>query len=119
MKVTFENNVLTVVTAIKKETIEKGIAALELRDDKGNQVYAIGRSDDGAITKFSLGYNTFVDGYAAVTKVLPMETTKEDVMKNYGEALVLAKKYTEIIAAAAEEKEATINALFESVTDAQ
>ena len=113
MKVKFENNVLTVVSSITKETIDKGIASLKIKDDKDNEAFAVGPSREGNINTFYFGYNAFIEDKAAVVAVLPMGTTLEDVQRNFGEALVEAKKYTELIATQAMAKEATIAAIFE------
>ena len=115
MRVSYVNNVLTVVTDISEDTVKKGIASLSVKDDKQNELYRVKVTDcpDAAnITKFGLTCNTFVNGKAAVIMVLPVDTTLEDVQRKYGEALVEAAKYTGIIASAAAEKEAAITAIF-------
>lgn len=116
MKVSFKNNVLTVVTDIAKATVEKGIASLKAKDEKGNEVFGVSISRDGnaRISENSLTCNAYVDGKAAVVAVMPMETTMEDVQRQYGKALVAANKYTAQIAAQASAEEETIAALFTS-----
>lgn len=116
MKVSFKNNVLTVVTDIAKATVEKGIASLKAKDEKGNEVFGVSISKDGnaRISENSLTCNAYVDGKAAVVAVMPMETTMEDVQRMYGKALVAANKYTAQIAAQACAEEETIAALFTS-----
>lgn len=114
MKTTFENNVLTVVTDIKKETIEKGISDLIARDDKGNQVYAVSmaKTEKASINAFQFAGNAYVDGYLAAVIVEPVGATRDDMYKKYGESLLAAKKYTAIIAEEAAKKEADIAEIF-------
>jgi hypothetical protein len=116
MRVSYVNNVLTVVTDISEDTVKKGIAPLYVKDDKQNELYRVKVStknpDAANITKFGLTCNAFVDGKAAVIMVLPAETELEDVQRAFGEALVEATKYTGIIASAAAEKEAAIADIF-------
>lgn len=112
MKVEFKENVLKVVTDITKETVDKGIASLIAKDDKGNDVYAVGVGENASVSDFSLTCNTVIDGKLALTIVLPMDTTQADVEKAYGEAILAAKKYTKQIAEAAAAKEAEIASLF-------
>ena len=114
MKVKLENNVLTVITDIKKETVEKGIASLKATDEKGNEVYAVSVASNGvgSLFDFNMVCNTYIDGKLALTMLLPMNTTKEDVQRKFGEKLVAAKKYTAQIAGKAIEKEAAIDAIF-------
>lgn len=114
MNVKFENNVLTVVTDISKATIEKGLAALSAKDEKGNELYrvVVSTSGNGNLDTYGMKVNTFVEDKAAVTVILPMGVTKEQVQGAYGEALIAAAKYTGTIAAAAAEKEAAIEAFF-------
>ena len=118
MKVEFKENVLKVVTDITKETIEKGIASLVAKDDKGNDVYAVGMGEKACISDFALTCNTVVDGKIAAVMVLPMDTTQEDVMKQYGEKLLTAKKYTTQMAEEMEAKEAEIAEVFEAEAEA-
>ena len=113
MVVKFEENVLKVVTDITKETVEKGIASLVAKDDKGNDVFVATMGDKASISDFSITCNTVIDGKIAAVMVLPMGTTKEDVMKQFGEKLIAAKKYTKQIAEAAQAKESEITGLFQ------
>ena len=113
MVVKFEENVLKVVTDIKKETVEKGIASLVAKDDKGNDVFVATMGDKASISDFSITCNTVIDGKIAAVMVLPMGTTQADVEKKYGEAILAAKKYTKQIAEAAKAKEAEIAGLFQ------
>lgn len=115
MRVSYVNNVLTVVTDISEDTVKKGIASLSVKDDKQNELYRVNMTANpnaANISKYGLTCNTFVDGKAAVVMVMPVETELEEVQKVFGEALVEATKYTGIIASAAAEKEASIAAIF-------
>lgn len=114
MNVSFKNNTLVVVTGVSKEVIEAGISDLTARDDKGSALYRVSVNKDGSgkIDNFGLTANAFIDGNAAVVIVEPMETTLAQVQKKYGEALIAATKYTDIIASAAASKSEEIAALF-------
>lgn len=116
MKVSYKNNVLTVVTDISKATIEKGVASLRAKDEKGNEVFGVSISvcGEARINEHSITCNAFVDGKAAVVAVMPMDCTLDDVQRMYGKALVAANKYTAQIAAQACAEEETIAALFTS-----
>lgn len=118
MRVSFANNTLVVVTGITKETIEKGISDLTARDEKGNALYRVSvtKEGTGSLDVNGMKCNSFIDGKAAVVIVESMDATQASVQKKYGEALIAAAKYTEVIADAADAKEAEIAALF---TDAQ
>lgn len=114
MNVSFKDNTLKVVTNISKETIEKGISDLTARDEKQNALYAVrfNNAGRGGLDTNGLVANAYIDGKAAVVIVLPADATQADVQKAYGEALLAAAKYTDIIAAAAASKAADIEALF-------
>ena len=114
MNVSFKNNTLVVVTSITKETIDKGVSDLTARDEKGNPVYKVSVSKDnqGGLDIYGLKANAFIDGKAAVVIVENVDATQASVQKKYGEALIAAAKYTDIIASAAAAKEADIAALF-------
>ena len=73
-----------------------------------------GASGEGRIFDTSVVFNTYVDDKAAVIIVLPMGTTKEDVMKQFGEKLIAAEKYTKQIAEAMTAKEKEIEEAFET-----
>lgn len=114
MKVSFENNTLTVVTALTKEVIERGIGKLIATDEKGNGLYgiAVSNTGTGAISEIGLTCNAFVEDKAAFIQVLPVGTTLESVQKQYGDALLAAQKYVPQIVAAADNKAAAIADLF-------
>ena len=114
MNVSFKNNTLVVVTGITKETIEKGISDLTARDEKGNALYVVKVSKDnqGSLDTFGLKANAFIDGKAAVVIVEDVNATQASVQKKYGEALIAAAKYTDIIASTATAKEVEIASLF-------
>ena len=113
--VKFENNVLTVVSDIKKETVDAGLADLVANDEDGNVVYGaeLSKNGKGGINEFSFTGNTYIEDKLAYTEVFPVETTVDDIQKFYGENLLAAQKYTAQIQAAAEAKTAEIQGLFE------
>ena len=113
--VKFENNVLTVVSDIKKETVDAGLADLVAKDEDGNVVYGaeLSKNGKGGINEFSFTGNTYIEDKLAYTEVFPVETTVDDIQKFYGENLLAAQKYTAQIQAAAESKTAEIQGLFE------
>ena len=109
-----ENNVLTVITDITRDTVESGIASLTAHDEDGNMVYGVAVAENGkaSFNDFSFTGNTYVDGKLAATMILPMAITQEEIMRVYGEYLLAAKKYTAQIEADAQVKMAEIAALF-------
>ena len=113
--VKFENNVLTVVSDIKKETVDAGLADLVAKDEDENVVYGaeLSKNGKGGINEFSFTGNTYIEDKLAYTEVFPVETTVDDIQKFYGENLLAAQKYTAQIQAAAEAKTAEIQGLFE------
>lgn len=116
MKVSFANNTLVVNTEIPKEVIEKGISNLKATDDKDNQVYAVNvasTASDAYLGKCGITCNSYVDGTAAMIKVMNADTTLADVQRYYGEALLNADKYVPQILAEAAAKTEAIEAIFE------
>ena len=114
MRVSFKDSVLTVVTEVTKEVVEKGYTDLTAKDDKGNPVYKVTFNNygDGSIDKYGFTGNTYVGGKLAYTVVTNADTTLEDVQKVFGEALLAADTYISEIAADAEIKRESIEALF-------
>ena len=121
MRVNYAENVLKVVTGIKEDTYKKGIAALKACDKNGDQVFmiAVAKDGKGAISSFGLTCNAVIDGELAVIMVLPMGTTKEDVQKQFGQALVTADKYVAQIAEEAKAQEDAIAAIFAGPAQAE
>lgn len=114
MKVTFENNLLTVVTDLSEASAKSGITRLVSKDDKGNDVYGVSQSTSGVATvdhRF-LVTNAVIDGKLAVQVLLKDGTTLEEVKKTYGANLVTAKKEIAKIAAAVVAESATIDEIF-------
>lgn len=114
MVVSITENILTVVSDISMETINKGLTDLTAYDEKKNPIYkvAVNLEGNGNLSQFGMSANTVVDGKAAVVLVEPIGTTREEIKKKYGKAVVAAKKYTPIIAAAAASEEEIINDAF-------
>lgn len=115
MRVKYENNVLTVVTNINKEVVEKGFSDLTAKNDKGDVVYGVSVAADGkaVMNAFSFTGNTYIEDKLAATIVMPMGTTEEDVQRKYGEFLIAADKYTKQIAEESDAKKEKIVGLFE------
>ena len=115
MKVTLVNNLLTVVTDVTKEVVEAGISDLKARNEKGDQVYGVSKTDkDARIGSFELAGNAYVGDKLAAQILLKDGTTLPEVQRTYGEALLAAKKYTAQIAEEALTKEEQINGLFQA-----
>lgn len=116
MKVTYnaEERILKVVTDISKAVVDAGIASLKAVDEKGNEKYrvAINNSGEGSISDFSITCNTFINGKAALVKIMPADTTLADIKKEYGKQLVAATHYCGLISAQASAETETIDSLF-------
>ena len=114
MRVKFENTVLTVVTNIPEVTAKKGFADLTVSNDKKELVYSVSTSNnnEGKLSKFGMAANAVIEGNLAVVIPCGAVATQEDIMRQYGEALIAANQYTAHIAAAATEKEAVIAGFF-------
>ena len=112
MRVTFENNTLTVVTEIKRDLVKN--CTLTARDDKGNELYgaAFTVRGDGALDSYGIVGNVSIDGYLAFVKVMPEGYDLEKVKAQYGEALVAAANYTVQIATEAAAKATAIDDIF-------
>ena len=114
MRVSINNNVLTVVTDILAATVERGIADLTAYDEKKQPLYAVKVSADGKgnLSQYGLAANSIIDGKLAVVVVEEMDFTREDFIKRYGKAVVAANKYCPIIAGAAASEEEMLEAAF-------
>lgn len=119
MKVSYKNNTLTVVTDVTKAAIDRGLASLTIKDDKENQVYEVfaPKKGDatGALSVFGIATNVFIDDKAALVLVMPVGTTQAAVEKQYGKALLAAKKYIPVIASSVAAEEAAITEVFDEV----
>lgn len=116
MNARLQNNVLTVTTAIPEEVAKKGLVDLVARNDKHQEMYRVVISKDGnaSVDVNGMVCNTFVDGFAAATIILPMDDANMDkVQKRYGKALLAANLYTTQIAEDAATETTQIAALFE------
>lgn len=119
MKVTVTNNVVTVVSDIPVAAVEAGYADLTACDDKKNVLYkvAVNLAGDGSLSQFGMVANTVIDGNLAVVIVEPLGTTRDDIKRKYGRAVVAASKFCPVIAAAAASEEMLINAAFGDVEE--
>ena len=114
MRVKVEENRMVVVTDISKSCIEKGYTDLTARDEKGNELYkvCVNTEGNGSIGSCGCVINTFVDDMAAIAITLPMDVELDDVKRTFGKALANLKKYSLIIAGAAEAEEAAVEEIF-------
>lgn len=112
MNVKLNENILTVVTPITKETANKAFSSLELRNEDNEVVCMVKQGQEGKISNMGLVCNTVVDGKLAVLIAMPMETTMETVKKQYGQALVNISKHIDQLAANVEAEIAAINGIF-------
>ena len=114
MRVSVEENRVVVVTDISKACLAKSYTDLTAKDEKGNELYKICVNTEGKGNIGSCGcvINTFVDGMAAIAITLPMGVALEDVKRTYGKALINLKKYSLVIASAAEAEEAAVEEIF-------
>lgn len=112
MRVKFENNTLTVVTEVAKEAVED--RTIFAKDDKGQDVFAVGfsKSGNGSLDSYGLIGNVTIEGKVAYVKVMPDETDLTKVKKMYGEALIAAANYTGLIAERAQEAADTLEEIF-------
>ena len=92
MKTTLKENVLTVVTGIKKEDFDKKVTDMTVKDDKGNMIFSVSIGETPEISNYGLVCNSTVDGELAATVVVPMGTDAEKVKVKYGKALVKASE---------------------------
>lgn len=115
MKVTFENNTLTIKTGITRDIIESPLVTLTAKDDKDNEVYKVRFSDSGlgGMSKFSITANAYIEDEAAYMLVMPADTKLEDVKAALGKELVAAANYLPLIAAAAKRDIEEVNKVFE------
>lgn len=97
MKVSIRENVLEVVTGIKKADFDKQVTDMTVRDDKGSEKFKLKIGEEPNISVFGLTCNTTVDKELAVTMILPMETDVEEIKIKYGKALVATEKNLEVI----------------------
>lgn len=122
MRVAINGNVVTVVSDIPMAAVEAGYADLTACDEKKNPVYrvAVNLEGNGNLSQFGMVANTVCKGKLAVVMVEPLGTTRDDIKRKYGKAVVAAAKYCPVIAAAAASEEMMINSAFgdlEEVTE--
>ena len=114
LKTTLNGNVLTVETPIKKTPADKAFSSLKARDKDGNELCTVSMNKDGegSISKYGLVCNTVVNGNLAVQLIMPMNTTMEDVKKQFGLALVEVSKHIDTVAENADKEIAAIDSIF-------
>ena len=114
MKVKIDNNVVTLVSDIPMSVAEKGLVEPVAYDEKNNPVYRVKVDLDGngSLSQFGMVANTVIEDMLAVVIVEPLGVTRECIKHKYGKAVVAARKYCPVIAAAAASEEAMINEAF-------
>lgn len=114
--VKFANNTLTINSGIEAAKFDKMLSKAELKDEKGNLLFALGVSDrdsaEGTLTEKMLICNARINGNLAFVQVLPASKTIEDVKKMYGKALLNAKKYLPGIKDMIEKETLAVDELF-------
>lgn len=119
IKVTYKNNTLTVTTDISTKVFARARHnQRSVKDEKGNDLFSAYvvpyAADSASLTKTSIPFNTVDDNdCVGLTAVMPVGYTKEDLLNQFGESLLAAKKYLPIIAAAAATEEADLEALLD------
>lgn len=115
MRVQVAENVLTVVTDISVAAAAKELTDPVVLDEKKQPIYRVAFDPSGArveLSKFGIVANAVIDGNLAVVITEKMGITKDEIKQKYGKALVNAKKFCPIIAAAAAEAQAEIDEVF-------
>lgn len=114
LNVTLQENVLTVVTPITKETADKAYSKLAAYDEDGNMVCVVDTAEDGkgSISRYGLNCNTVVDGKLAVQMIMPMGVTMDDVKEMYGQALLEVNKHIDDVVSGAEKEIEAIDNIF-------
>lgn len=109
-------NIVTIETEVKKEVMDKAMKTVAvLKDDNGNDLYAleITKKAEGTVSSCGMTCNAEVDGYLAVTMILPEDqATKDAVKKAMGVNLVKAKAMLPKLAAQLEAEAAALDAIF-------
>ena len=122
MKVSIKENVLEVVTGIKKADFDKNVTDMIVKDDKGNITFALEvNPEKGAISELALTCNTTVDKELAVTMIIPIGVEAEDLKIEYGKALVNAEKGLAVLAERIKSDTESIDEIFgdETVEEAE
>lgn len=123
MKITYENNTVTIDTEVKASVLEDAKnGVLTLKDDKGNDVFALAKVDSpcaiSQLTEKVMPVNAVsAEGNALLVAVMPTDVELKDIKKMYGAALVAAKNAVPQIAADAIHFAEEVNALFTEVAE--
>lgn len=111
-----ETNIVTIETEVKKEVMDKAMKTVAvLKDENGNELYAleITKKAEGTVSSCGMTCNAEVDGYLAVTMILPEDqATKDAVKKAMGVNLVKAKAMLPKLAAQLEAEATALDAIF-------
>ena len=123
MKITYENNTVTIDTEVKASVLEDAKnGVLTLKDDKGNDVFALAKVNSpcaiSQLTEKVMPVNAVsTEGNALLVAVMPTDVELKDIKKMYGAALVAAKNAVPQIAADAIHFAEEVNALFTEVAE--
>lgn len=115
LTVKFEENRLTVITPITKEMSEKAFGGMVLRDEKTEDLLcmvALNKDGEAAISRNALYCNTIVDGKLAVSMLMPLGTTVDEMKKLYGEKIVNLNKHIDKLAAQVKADADAVDAIF-------
>lgn len=115
MKVSFNANVMTIVTPIVAADMDKILTEAILKDEHNNAVYAVGTTTGacGGISEKIFTANTVVDGKLALTIQLPNSMNVAEAKKEYGVQLVAAKEYLPKMAAKIAAEIKAVDTIFE------
>ena len=112
MKVTYENQTLTVDTEVSASLLEKG--PIKATDEKDVVVLEVAKNEEPQIAKFGLYTNVVLEnGDAAVVIVFPEGTTVGDVKDKYGDLLVHADVNIALAKTQAAMRKEAIDTVFE------
>ena len=116
MKVVLTNSTLTIKTGIKAALLGDR-RTVTLKDEKGNEVYAVSFSNGGDATMSKTGMltNAVVDGELAIVKVAPTQYTLKNFRAEASDDLLEAYKALPQLAAQLTAEKATLDSMFADI----
>ena len=116
MKVILANSTLTIKTGIQAALLGDRRTAT-LKDEKGNEVYAVSFSNGGDATMSKTGMltNAIVDGELAIVKVAPTQYTLKNFRAEASDDLLVAYKTLPQLAALLTAEKATLDSMFADI----
>ena len=116
MKVILANSTLTIKTGIQAALLGDRRTAT-LKDEKGNEVYAVSFSNGGDATMSKTGMltNAIVDGELAIVKVAPTQYTLKNFREEASDDLLVAYKTLPQLAALLTAEKATLDSMFADI----